>query len=207
MRDQGGLLPFVGIKVRALLAGPKLEYTECSVSDDWEADFHLKGKFMDIGRFSERMMGMDDATWMRHSNPLSGWSRVSILPLLSLAIWSRIWLGWHCIWVIAVVVIWTWMNPRVFGPPKSNDAWMTQGVLGERIWLARASHAIPYHHERVTRSLNFTAGLGAVVLALGLWKLDGGMTLAGLVTTMGAKLWFLDRMVWLKTDADREPLD
>lgn len=161
---------------------------------------------MDIGRFSERMMGMDDATWTRHSNPLSGWSRVSILPLLSLAIWSRVWLGWHAVWLIAAVAIWTWMNPRMFGPPKSHDAWMTQGVLGERIWLARASRPIPYHHERVSRSLNITAGLGALVLAVGLWWLDFGLTVAGLVVTMGAKLWFLDRMVWLRRDTNRGDL-
>lgn len=153
---------------------------------------------MDIGRLSERLMGMDDVAWARHSNPLSGWSRMSILPLLALAIWSRVWLGWHAIWIVVLVVVWTWANPRMFGPPQSNDAWMTQGVLGERIWLARASHPIPRHHERVARLLNIAAGVGVLVLAIGLWKLDIGLTLAGLITAMGAKLWFLDRMVWLK---------
>lgn len=153
---------------------------------------------MDIGRLSERIMGMDDVAWARHSNPLSGWSRVSILPLLALAIWSRVWLGWHAIWIVVLVVVWTWANPRMFGPPQSNDAWMTQGVLGERIWLARASHPIPRHHERVARLLNIAAGVGVLVLAIGLRKLDIGLTLAGLITAMGAKLWFLDRMVWLK---------
>jgi len=36
-------------------------------------------------------MGMDDATWKRHANPWSGWSRITILPLLCLAIMSRVW--------------------------------------------------------------------------------------------------------------------
>jgi hypothetical protein len=157
---------------------------------------------VDIGRLSERIMGMDDATWARHSNPLSGWSRVSTLPLLALAIWSRVWLGWHAIWIIALVALWTWANPRVFGAPKSDDAWMTQGVLGERIWLARSSHPIPSHHDRMARFLNTAAGFSVFVLGLGLWNLDVGLTLAGLFTAMGAKLWFLDRMVWLKTESD-----
>lgn len=157
---------------------------------------------MDLGKLLERMMGMDDATWVRHSNPLSGWSRVSILPLLALAIWSRVWLGWHALWLIALVVLWTWLNPRLFGPPKSNEAWMTQGVFGERIWLARSSNPIPRHHDRVTRLLNIAAGLGGLILAVGLWRLDLGITLAGLIATMGAKLWFLDRMVWLKADVE-----
>ena len=157
---------------------------------------------MDIGRLLERIMGMDDATWARHSNPLSGWSRVPILPLLALAIWSRVWLGWHAIWIIAIVVLWTWINPRLFRPPETDDAWMTQGVLGERIWLARTSHPIPRHHERIARLLNIAAGLGALILAIGLWRLDFGLTLAGLFTAIGAKLWFLDRMVWLRKDSD-----
>lgn len=162
---------------------------------------------MDIGRLSERMMGMDDATWARHSNPLSGWSRVSALPLLALAIWSRVWLGWYALLLIALVVLWIWLNPRLLEPPKSDDAWMTQGVLGERIWLARATHPVPRHHVQVARLLNIFAGLGVLFLALGLWRLDFGFTLAGLSVAMGAKLWFLDRMVWLKSETTGDLLE
>lgn len=157
---------------------------------------------MDIGRLSERLMGMDDVTWARHSNPLSGWSRVSILPLLASAVWSRDWWGWHSVWAIILVLAWTWANPRMFGPPQSNDAWMTQGVLGERIWMARSTHPIPLHHDHTTRLLNMFAGLGVFILAIGLWMLDFGLTIAGLSVAMGAKLWFLDRMVWLKAEHD-----
>lgn len=155
---------------------------------------------MDIGHTLERLMGMDDKTWERHSNPLSGWSRVLVLPLLALAIWSRVWIGWYAILPILLVIIWTWINPRVFGPPKTDDAWMTQGVLGERIWLARSTHPIPAHHERVTGLLNLAAGLSILIFGIGLWMQDFGFTLAGLLTAMGAKLWFLDRMVWLKIE-------
>lgn len=153
-------------------------------------------------------MGMDDATWARHANPLSGWSRVSSLPLLAVAIWSRVWLGWHSVWLILLVMLWIWVNPRLFGPPDTHDAWMTQGVLGERIWLKRSSHPIPQHHDKVTRLLNIAAGLSILIFGYGLWKLDFGLTIAGLLTAMGAKLWFLDRMVWLWNDThddDGEP--
>lgn len=155
---------------------------------------------MDIGKLSERIMGMDDAAWARHSNPLSGWSRVSILPLISLAVWSRVWLGWYALWLIALVVLWTFLNPRLFMPPKSNDAWMTQGVLGERIWLARKQHPIPDHHARTAMFLNAASGAGILILVVGLWQLNLGLTIAGMVMSIGAKLWFLDRMVWLKPD-------
>jgi hypothetical protein len=72
--------------------------------------------------------------------------------------------------------------------------------LGERVWLASQSNPIPYHHAKVSRILNIAAVIGIIVLAFGLWQLDLGWTMAGLVTTMGAKLWFLDRMVWLLAD-------
>lgn len=157
---------------------------------------------MDIGRISEKIMGMDDATWKRHSNPISGWSRVPILPLLAIGIWSRVWFGWHALWIAALILVWTWLNPRLFGPPTSDKAWMTQGVLGERIWLARKSQPIPNHDAIVTRILNIAAGITVLILGYGLGKLDFGLTLAGLILAMGAKLWFLDRMVWLKSDTD-----
>lgn len=160
---------------------------------------------MDIAKLSERLMGMDDATWARHANPWSGWTRVTILPMLSFAIWSRVWLGWGALLPVLVVCIWTWVNPRLFGPPRNESAWMTKGVLGERVWLAQATTPIPAHHARVARILNLAAGFGVVVLASGLWLLEPGWTIAGLVTTMGAKLWFLDRMVWLLSDTRNTP--
>lgn len=155
---------------------------------------------MEIGRVMERMMGMDDATWARHSNPWSGWTRVSILPLLVLAVWSRVWLGWYALAPVGLVFLWTWLNPRLFGPPASDAAWMTRGVLGERIWLARSTTPIPAGHAVAAMYLNGAASVGVLFLIIGLWLLDAGLTLAGLVTAMGAKLWFLDRMVWLHRD-------
>lgn len=155
---------------------------------------------LDIGRITERTMGMDDATWARHANPWSGWTRVSILPLFALAVWSRAWLGWGALVPLALVLIWTWFNPRLFAEPKSLDNWMSQGVLGERAWLARRDKPIAGHHQTAAKLLSIAAGIGVVVLAYGLWALDIGFTIAGLTLAMGAKLWFLDRMVWLNND-------
>ncbi|MGP6087303.1 DUF6653 family protein [Antarctobacter jejuensis] len=155
---------------------------------------------MDIGRLTERMMSMDDATWARHANPLSGWTRVSILPLLALVLWYRDALGLWTYGLIAALVFWTWLNPRVFPEPKSLDSWMSRGVLGERIWLARHAAPIPPHHARAAIVLNTVAASGLIPLVWGLWVFAPGLTLAGLVLTMGGKLWFLDRMVWLHAD-------
>jgi hypothetical protein len=157
---------------------------------------------MDVGRIAERVMTMDDKAWARHANPWSGWSRVAILPLLALALWSRVWIGWWCLVPVAGVALWAWINPRAFPAPTRLDSWMSRGVLGERLWLARAARPIPPGHARAARLLNSAAALGALPLAVGLWQLDPGLTLAGLILAMGAKLWFLDRMAWLKADAE-----
>lgn len=155
---------------------------------------------MDIARSSEKMMLMDHESWTRHSNPWSGWSRLSVLPLLSLAIWSRVWLGWAAIGPVLAVLLWTWINPRLFGPHANMNAWMTTGVLGERILLTRASRTIPRHHVRVVIILHLSAFVGVGILGVGLWQLDQATVIIGLVTVMGCKLWFLDRMVWLHSD-------
>lgn len=155
---------------------------------------------LDPGRIAERLMGMTDDDWARHANPLSGWSRVATLPLFVVAVWSRVWIGWWALVPVAAIAAWTWINPRLFGPPGSLDAWMSRGVLGERIWLARRERPIPVHHARMAGVLNGVSFLGTGLMVWGLIDLSEGLTLAGMVIAMGAKLWFLDRMVWLEAD-------
>lgn len=147
-------------------------------------------------------MGMDDDVWKRHANPWSGWTRVASLPLLAMAIWSRTWIGPWSLALVITVCLWIWLNPRLFGKPKSLDNWMSQGVLGERIWLDRNNNPIQGHHRKATMVLNSFNGVGVVLLILGLMRLDFGLTLVGLTLSMGAKLWFIDRMVWLKQEMD-----
>jgi hypothetical protein len=152
---------------------------------------------MRIDRAMERSMGMDDATWARHANPWSGWTRVPILPLAALAIWARVWIGWWCLVPLAALIVFARVNPRLFPPPGHLDAWMSRGVLGERLWLARRSAPIPRHHAVWALVLSTLAGLGLIPLGFGLIVLDVGWTLFGLTLSVGAKMWFIDRMVWL----------
>lgn len=155
---------------------------------------------MAIRSYLERSMGMTDAVWERHANPWSGWSRIIIPPLFALAIWSRAWIGWMAIIPITLVVLWTWWNPRAFPAPKSHDAWMTRGVLGERIWLKRHERPIPVHHAKAAKYLAIISGLGLPPLAWGLWANDIWAVVAGITFISMGKLWFLDRMVWLFQD-------
>ncbi|TWU58547.1 hypothetical protein Poly51_13260 [Rubripirellula tenax] len=145
-------------------------------------------------------MGMSDAVWQRHANPISGWTRVPVLPMLAMGIWSRIWLGWWALLPIAAILIWTWFNPRVFPIPASTDNWMSKGVLGERVWLNRNNISIPAHHARIAQILNALAGLGLIPFVVGLVQLDAWAVVGGTAIMMIAKLWFLDRMVWLFDD-------
>ena len=155
---------------------------------------------MDAALWSERLMGMDDATWRRHANPWSGWTRVSLLPLFAAALWSRVWIGPWALVPVAAVLVWSWLNPRVFPPPRSADDWMTRGVLGERLWLARADVPVPRPHRQMAVALLALSTFGTLAMLAGLVLLDPTVTLAGMITAALAKLWFLDRMVWLREE-------
>ncbi|MEO1140043.1 MAG: DUF6653 family protein [Pseudomonadota bacterium] len=150
-------------------------------------------------RGAERLMSMDDTAWARHANPLSAYSRFTILPLLSLAIWSRVWLGWGVVALVILVLIWTWVNPRLFPPPKSLDNWASRGVLGERVFLNRRND-VAAHHRAWADRLSLGSLPGAVVLVIGLIWLWPWWVIFGIALTVLPKVWFVDRMVWLYAD-------
>lgn len=161
----------------------------------------------DIFKFAERLMQMDDAAWARHSNPKSVYSRFSVLPLITLAIWSRVWLGWGCLAPLALAMLWTWWNPRAFSAPSHTDSWASRGTFGERVFLNRAATPVPDHHLMWARILAWVSGLGLVPWIYGLWSLDLSATLLGLVLIVGGKVWFVDRMVWIYQDMkDTDPV-
>lgn len=155
---------------------------------------------LDLFSLSQRVMQMDDQTWQRHANPLSVYSRMSILPLMSLAIWSRYWLGWGALAPILMVLIWTWWNPRAFPPPAHGYSWASEGTFGERVLLNARKVPIPAHHSRWARGLALATAAGLPFWIYGLWHFDPGFTLCGLSVLIGGKLWFVDRMVWLYRD-------
>lgn len=150
------------------------------------------------------MMSMDDATWARHANPMSVYSRFTALPLLSLAIWSRVWLGWWCLIPIALAALWIWYNPRAFSPPKSTNNWASRVTLGERMYLNRKTKSIPDHHMGILMLTNILSVFGALTLIYGLIALNLWATLLGVLITMIGKTWFCDRMVWLYMESGFE---
>lgn len=152
---------------------------------------------MDYGRLAERLMMMDETAWERHANPLSLWTRVPILPLLSLSIYARVWIGWWVLLPLALLMIWTVLNPRAFPRPTRKDTWAYRGVAGERVWLARKTAPIPAEFARMAHILTAISAVGVAILVYGLVMLEPWPTIAGTLLAFLGKLWFVDRMVWL----------
>ncbi|TCD14421.1 DUF6653 family protein [Oricola cellulosilytica] len=162
---------------------------------------------MRLDKSLERSMAMSDATWARHANPWSVWTRFPVLPLLALAIWSRVWIGWLSLVPIVLLVLWTFYNPRAFPPPASTDNWVSKGTFGERVWLNRKTIPIPAHHAAWARWLSVASGLSLLPMIWGLYALDPWAAALGALLASVFKIWFVDRMVWLYEDMkDADPV-
>jgi hypothetical protein len=149
-----------------------------------------------------RLFGLTGEAWMRHANPWSVWTRFAVLPLLAISIWSRDWIGWWSLVLVALSLIFMVVNPLLFPRPRSTKNWASQGVLGERIWSDRNQVAIPdqFKNSRVPAVTYACQVVGMAMLAWGLVELDLLITVAGLVIIQIAKAWFIDRMVLLFED-------
>jgi hypothetical protein len=147
---------------------------------------------------------LDDAGWERHANPWSVWTRIAIWPAFVLALWSIHWIGWWAALPLALIAIWAFVNPRAFPPPASTRTWASRGVLGERIYLARDEQPIPGHHRTAAQWLTGIGMSGTIVMLAGLIIASPSLFIAGAVTAFFAKMWFVDRMVWLFDDMARE---
>ncbi len=155
---------------------------------------------MDLTRFAERLMKMDDESWRRHSNPWSVYTRFSILPLMSLAFYSKEWIGYYSLLPILLSFIWIWLNPRLFNAPNQTNNWASMGTFGERIYLARNTQTIPQHHLKAAYWLQILSAIGLPIFIYALYSLNIWALILGNVWIMVFKAWFVDRMVWLYMD-------
>lgn len=146
-------------------------------------------------------MGMDDDKWRHHANPWSVWTRLATVPAFAVAIYSRVWLGWWCLLPVALIMIFLWLNTRIFAPAQTDERWETQAILGERLWLNRRSVPIPQHHRRATRWIVAGSSLSAIPMLIGLFQLDPWATAFGVAGVFFGQIWFLDRLAWLHAEA------
>ncbi|EMA01427.1 hypothetical protein C437_17061 [Haloarcula vallismortis ATCC 29715] len=90
-------------------------------------------------------------------------------------------------------MLWTAINPILFAPPATEDAWMTRAVLAERWWLAKQDNG--------TMGLDYpnicnTGGALASALALyAAWRRRPVSTAAATLAMVGLKLWWLRELV------------
>lgn len=156
---------------------------------------------MTLERKIANIFNLSDENWMKHANPISVWTRYSVLPIIIFAFWSRIWIGWWCLIPSILALLWMFFNPVVFNKPKSTKNWASKAVLGERVYLNRDRIPLPSHHNvPIYKILNLTSSVG---LILAIWATVNYSMWAAILGTMMAylgKSWFLDRMVWLYED-------
>ena len=147
---------------------------------------------------------LDSEGWARHANPWSGYSRMFTgLPLLILAVWSRVWIGWWALAAVALVGLWLLLNPRLFPPPRDDRAWVSRAVFGEQFWIEKPRSAARFLTPTLPHILNGAAGLGLVPLIYGLATLHSAATVIGASIAFGGKMLFLEQMVRLYDRASR----
>ncbi len=152
-----------------------------------------------------KLFNLTDENWMKHANPVSVATRYSVLPVIVLAFWSRVWIGWWSAIPAALSLAWMFLNPVFFARPKSTDNWASKSVLGERVWMNRKEIPVPKRHHRLPEILNLVSSVGMIlaiyaIVALDIWPAITGVALAYL-----GKSWYLDRMVWLFEDMKDRP--
>ena len=123
--------------------------------------------------------------------------KICNFTILILAIWSRVWIDWYSLIPIILLIIWLKMNPTLFKTPQNLDNWGSKSVLSERYWSERKMKPVPKQHNTPVLILTILQAIGGIILIVGLWKLDISLIIIGTIIIYMAKMWFLDRMVWI----------
>lgn len=156
---------------------------------------------MTIENKISEFFGLNDHSWMKHSNPWSVATRFTVLPFGILAAWSRVWVEDWWYLALGISLIWMFINPHLFSKPRSTKNWASRCVLGERIYIRRDKIDLPLHHKTpVFQVANITAGIGLLMSIYGVVILSLPYIFIGIFLTIIGKCWFLDRMVWLYLD-------
>lgn len=148
---------------------------------------------------------LTEENWMKHANPWSVWTRYSVLPVIILAFWSRIWIGWWCAIPVAISLAWMFFNPILFDKPVSTNNWASKSVLGERVWSNRDKIDVPENHKTMPKILNGISSIGMLLSIVAIVMLSVWMAVFGVALAYIGKSWYLDRMVWLFEDMKSRP--
>ncbi len=145
-------------------------------------------------RLIANLFRMNDEGWRRHANPWSVYTRLTAVPMMILAVWSRAWIGWWSLLPIAGVMLWLFLNPHVFSPVPASEGWAAKGIYGERLWLKSRGEDLPSGYRRVLRRLAALGAAGGILLLWGLVELSPWPTLYRATLLILAQLWRIDRL-------------
>ncbi|WP_407661618.1 DUF6653 family protein [Haladaptatus caseinilyticus] len=130
---------------------------------------------------------LEDFFWARHSNPKSGWTRVPTGPVLVYAIYRRDWR------ILIAAVLFATVNPFLFSPPETEDAWMTRAVLAERWWIREeANGTVGRTYPNVCNTVSALAFVYTLVAA---WRRRPVGTTVGTILAFGLKFWWVGALV------------
>jgi len=122
--------------------------------------------------------------WRRHTNPLSGWTRVVAFFLIPIPIWIQNW------YLLAGLLVFFAVNPILFPEPKNKNNWMSKSILGEELWTKKG--VIQKDFPTV---LNLFNGLFFFTLIYGAYNNFLEITIFSTILSSVFKLWYLDKMV------------
>jgi hypothetical protein len=129
----------------------------------------------------------EDRFWSRHSNPRSGWTRVPSGAIIVYAVYRRNWR------LLGAALVWTAINPFLFPPPETEDAWMTRAVLAERWWVREETNrTVGLGYPNIC---NTVGALGFVYALYAAWRQSPKKATLGVVASVGLKLWWLQVLV------------
>lgn len=129
----------------------------------------------------------EDIFWSRHSNPKSGWTRVPTGAVLVYAVYRRDWR------LLFAGLLWAAVNPFLFSPSESDDAWMTRAVLAERWWTREEKNGtMGFTYPNVCNTISAISFLYALVAA---WRRQPAGAALGTFLGSGLKLWWTSVLV------------
>jgi len=150
-----------------------------------------------------RYLSRQHGLWRRHANPWSVWTRLAVVPVAAAILYLRPTLGWWTGAGMLGLVVWLWLNLRLFSPMVSDDRWEARAIFGEKLWLQRGRKGIPAHHARTIAFLNVGSTVMLLPAAYGLLTFDPWAAALGVVGMVGGQMWALDRYAWLYADLTR----
>lgn len=130
---------------------------------------------------------LEDVLWARHANPKSGWSRVPTGAVLVYAVYRRDWR------LFLAGTLWAAINPFLFSPPATEDAWMTRGVLAERWWVREEENGTL--GPTYPNVCNAAAAVAFGYALLAAWRRRPAGAAVGTVLGSALKLWWIGVLV------------